>query len=215
MTTIDLFAEHPAHTGVCQGEPAGDVLTPEPRVAAAAASPAAGANESSVERAVTVRGAEGGIATLPADAGCSCGGCGEWTKTITGFGHCEHLPIWTTMSPRASCHFNPSRWVSIGPEAKARRDAQVAIDRAADDAESNVHGWSDRALEFIKSFAKSNSGKKFIAVDIVKASLQTDLPQPMSGEAWGRPIQQAARQQIIRRAGVSPEFKGVPLWEAP
>ena len=181
-TTNDLFAEHPAR-----------------------------GNESSVEQAVTVRGAEGGIATLPADAGCSCGGCGEWTKTTTGFGHCEHLPSWTTMSPRAACHFTPSRWVPISAEIKERREAQAAIDCAADDAESSVHGWSDRALEFIKSFAKSNSGKTFTAVEIVKASLQTDLPQPMNPQAWGRPIQQAARQKIIRRAGV--DANRVPVWE--
>jgi len=199
-----------------EGEPAGDVKSllarAHPHAHVGATSPAAEGNESSVEQAVTVRGAEGGIATFPADAGCSCGDCGEWTRTITGFGHCEHLPSWTTMSPRAACHFNPSRWVPLSAETIARRAAQAAIDHAADDAESKTHGWSDRALEFIKTFAETNRGKQFIAAEVVVASLRTDLPQPNSFEAWGRPLQQAARRKLIKRVGS--HSSGVPLWEA-
>lgn len=200
---VDLFSEYPARA---EGEPAGDVGTSEPGSGSAATSPAARGNESSAEQAAGEVGSSGSAEatatrTSPAPAAGCCGSCGEWTKASHGFGFCEHLPRWTTMSPRAECHFNPPRWVPIDPEIVAKREAQARIDRAADAADRHAHGWSDRALKFLKEFSDGNRGRRFIGREIVLSLKTTTLPLPPDDNAYAAVIQRAVKTGVLRKVG--------------
>lgn len=122
-------------------------------------------------------------------------------------------------SPRAPCAFKPARFVVLDPQRQAKRDAQAGIDRAAAAADRHVDGWTARAYEFVCKFAEQNRGREFIGAEIVKASLQTDIPQPPNMKAWGAPLQRAARRGVIVKVGYAedPDRHGapVPLWSTP
>lgn len=210
-----------------EGESAGDVQDVRARVhprASGATSPAAEGKDSSTEQATgseveTVMGVERAATRTPParDAG-RCGSCGESSKWLHGYVRCTHLPQWHFMSESTTCTFAPVRWVPQTKETLAKREAQEAIDEAADDAERHAHGWSDRALEFVRQFAEANRGRQYLGQEIVRASLQTDLPQPPHTAAWGKPIQQAARAGLIKRVGFTADphrhANSVPLWES-
>lgn len=148
-----------------------------------------------------------------------CGTCAEFSGR-DALGGCTWLPHWSRMSSRATCGFTPVRWKASTAESLARREAQNGIDQAAEAADRHCTGWTERAFEFVKEFAEQMRGRgPYIGHDIVKASLQTDLPQPINSKAWGRPIQRAARARIIRKTerGYAPDpnrhANPVPEWE--
>lgn len=123
------------------------------------------------------------------------------------------------MSEGTTCAFEISRWRPIDAASLARKEAQRGIDQAAEAAERACNGWTERAYEFVKIFAEANRGRPYIGHDIVTASLQTDLPQPINSKAWGKPIQRAARARIIKKTerGYAPDpnrhQNPVPEWE--
>jgi hypothetical protein len=221
LTARDLFT---VDTSPPKGESVGVEQAVHPRGhpgASGNSTPAAGEHQSNPEAVPFAGGAET-LANAVPSSGC-CGGCGEWTQQPNGMGRCPHSPDWRTFSARSSCAFEPARWVALTPERQARREAQAGIELAADAADRAVDGWTAKAFEFIKRYAEAHRGRTYIGHDIVQASLATDLPQPPNAKAWGKPIQRAAREGVIRRAhggtGAAPDPNRhgnlVPLWETP
>lgn len=100
--------------------------------------------------------------------------------------------------------------------ARAARDE--GIKRAEDHANSDVSGWSDLALEFIKLFVQQHKEVTFTGLDIRLASIKYGLIQPENSKAWGGPINRAVRRGILKRAGTTQDpnrhCNPVPLWVA-
>lgn len=102
------------------------------------------------------------------------------------------------MSPTAS-RAKPGR-----QEAAARRDTGMA--RAIDKAERDNEGWSDAAIEAVKKFCKAHgAGHQFLTEDVrLYAETLEIIEKPENERAWGAVMQQAARDEIIRKVGYAP-----------
>lgn len=177
----------------------------------------AAANESSAVQEGPERGSNATVS--PAGAGC-CGTCSESSAWMAGMVGCAQLKPWHHISEMASCHFSPSRWRPLDSAALVKRKAQEGIDQAVGAADRAAPGWSDRALEFIRVFAEANAGRQLTGFEIVQDSIRRGFEQPKNGgQAWGSPLQRAARAgHLVRRGSVpdpNPERhrSDVPLWE--
>lgn len=221
MTARDLFTDT-SEALIDTGRRAGDR---EPHIGSTATrtpgAPTRAAEELNLEAAPLERC--GGVHATPAPSSGCCGSCGEasaWRigEHDTGMVTCGIGKAWERIPAHSACLFSPSKWVELTPKRKARRDAQAGIDAAAGAADRAVDGWTARAYDFVCRFAEQNRGRQFIGAEIVKASLQTDLPQPPNPKAWGQPIQRAVRRGILVKAGYAPDpnrhENPVPLWEA-
>jgi hypothetical protein len=83
-------------------------------------------------------------------------------------------------------------------------DCQLAFDLAergaalaADKADRVIPGWSDRAFEAFKRYAKRCAF--FTTEDVILAS--PEVPDPAEKRAWGHIALQAKKQGIIDKAG--------------
>ena len=81
--------------------------------------------------------------------------------------------------------------------AQAARDAGMSI--AADHADAKHIGWTDRAFEFLKSYAKTHS--TFISEDVSDAAIEAGEPQPPTLRAWGSVYRRAIREDVIIQVG--------------
>lgn len=100
--------------------------------------------------------------------------------------------------------------------AKAARDEGIQL--AEGKANSEITGWSELALNYIKLFVLQRKGTTFTGLDIRLASIEYGLVQPSNSKAWGGPLQKAARLGIIKRVGTTADpnrhLNPVPLWSA-
>jgi len=148
----------------------------------------------------------------------NCGSCANGVPAKHGFLNCRYQSDWVRYSPNTNCVFHPPHFEPLSEKDKARRAAQAGIDQAAEGAERGVNGWGDMAFAFVKLYALQNKGRRFVGRDIVLASKAKGIIQPENDKAWGKPIQRAATEGIIRRVGFAEDTNRhgnpVPLWEA-
>lgn len=96
--------------------------------------------------------------------------------------------------------------------AKQQRDAAMAsVARHADEA---VHGWSDIAFQWVKTYALAH--REFVSEDCTAAAEAAGIPKPHNTKSWGGPFMRAARQKIIKRIGYGVSkrrhLSPCPLW---
>ena len=99
----------------------------------------------------------------------------------------------------------------------ARRQADEGMGRALDRAERDVPKWGDIAFARIVAYAKQH--ESFCGWMVVKAAaMDPNFPHPENEKAWGAPMQRAAREKVIERAGTvkDPNRHGnpIPLWRS-
>jgi len=76
------------------------------------------------------------------------------------------------------------------------------IQKAVDNADSQIENWSQRAYEFLVEYCKTNKG--FMTEDVRNASLKV-LESPPSNRAWGGIMVRARKAGLITPNG----FKNV------
>lgn len=79
----------------------------------------------------------------------------------------------------------------------AARNAGMSI--AADNADAHHIGWTDRAFEFLKSYARTHSS--FISEDVSDAAILAGEPQPPTLRAWGSVYRRAIKDDVIIQNG--------------
>jgi len=83
--------------------------------------------------------------------------------------------------------------------ADALEARRAGMQIAADNADSHVIGWTDRAFEFLKGYAKTH--QSFISEDVSDASKECGFPQPPTDRAWGSVYRRALKEDIIIQVG--------------
>lgn len=83
--------------------------------------------------------------------------------------------------------------------ADALRAREAGMSIAADNADAHVLGWTDRAFEFLRNFAKTHD--TFISEDVSDASKEAGFPQPPTDRAWGSVYKRAQKESIILQVG--------------
>ena len=91
-----------------------------------------------------------------------------------------------------------TQWALDFTSPQVRRD--VGIQAALDNADFDSKGWSEKALEFVKSYP----GTQFQTEDVRQYATRGGLPLPPNARAWGGVIVRAARLKLIRRVGYRP-----------
>jgi hypothetical protein len=78
--------------------------------------------------------------------------------------------------------------------------AQDGIQRAVAHAEADHHGWTERALDFLREYARKN--ERFPGFFVTAASEKDRaFPQPKNEKAWGAIYRRAAREGVIIDSG--------------
>jgi hypothetical protein len=79
--------------------------------------------------------------------------------------------------------------------------AELGMHRAADHAEAEAPGWSDRALDYVHRYLREHPGKPVIAAEVRTLVHAQGLDLPPSPYAWGAVMRAAARRGWIKRDG--------------
>jgi hypothetical protein len=96
--------------------------------------------------------------------------------------------------------------------------AQDGIQRAVAHAEADHHGWTERALDFLREYARKN--ERFPGFFVTAASEKDRaFPQPKNEKAWGAIYRRAAREGVIIDSGKTmkhPKRHGCPatIWRS-
>jgi hypothetical protein len=81
--------------------------------------------------------------------------------------------------------------------AEAQREAGML--QAVTHAEESYSGWSDRAYDFLKRYAKEHP--EFISEDVSDAAIAAGEPQPPTLRAWGQVYRRAVKDDVIIQVG--------------
>lgn len=77
------------------------------------------------------------------------------------------------------------------PSGEALRD--TGMSRASEHANSQHIGWTERALNFVRTFP----AREFMTEDVREFAYSNGLPHPPDDRAWGTVITTARRQGLI------------------
>jgi len=90
----------------------------------------------------------------------------------------------------------------ISPSFSAARVLRdTGMQCAADHADRESEGWTDRAYVFLVDYVAANRGRAFMAEDVRASAEAEGLPPPPDNRAWGSVVSRAARLRIIKRIG--------------
>lgn len=85
-------------------------------------------------------------------------------------------------------------------DAELRRD--TGINAAIEHADREIAEWSDRAVEFVRLFARAAVGVgEFLAENARHFAHARGLPDPPDGRAWGAVMRRARRAGYIKNVG--------------
>lgn len=87
---------------------------------------------------------------------------------------------------------------ATGPELRDK-----GIRKAESTAERNVPGWSEMALDALKSFISIYPSREFQTEDVRQWAHAHGLPDA-NGRAWGAVVLKAKREGLIRSIGIGP-----------
>lgn len=86
----------------------------------------------------------------------------------------------------------------------ARQERDKAVERAADNADRVIDGWSGKALGILLDYLRIFGGN-FMAEDVRKYAHEVrGLEAPPDQRAWGGAFLRAEKRGIIRRTGYAP-----------
>jgi hypothetical protein len=83
--------------------------------------------------------------------------------------------------------------------SQARRQAEIGMALAEDNANRTTAMWSERAYEFLVTFARTH--ETFISEDVSFLSKEEGFPQPRTDRAWGSVYRRAIKARIIVQDG--------------
>jgi len=83
----------------------------------------------------------------------------------------------------------------------AERRATTGMRRAADHADRVEPGWTERAVEALRQFAKEQS--KPFTIEAAREAIASKVPQPPEARAWGAVTRTARARDYIAPAGVA------------
>lgn len=102
-------------------------------------------------------------------------------------------------------------------EAQARRDSGMGL--AIDKADRDRPGWSEDALQAVRTFASTHIGQHFLA-ETVRSWCESShaVESPKNERAWGAVMRRAAKEGCVRKVGYAPSqssnLSPKTLWES-
>lgn len=87
--------------------------------------------------------------------------------------------------------------------SQAKAAADYGIARVQQSAENTHKGWTDKAIDFLVLFARSNF--TFMAEDVRVFAEENGLPTPPDKRAWGAAIRKARKLGLIEMIGYGPQ----------
>lgn len=105
--------------------------------------------------------------------------------------------------------------------AAAKERAEAGMKSSVDHADSDLPGWSERALELLVEYANGQRGigdGTFLTEDAREYAYQAGLSRPPDDRAWGAVSQRARRQGLLIVVGAgsarSSNLSLKRLWKA-